>query len=155
MRNALLITLGVAMLAVVGFAGTHSGEPAVSLGETTTNRSPANTDLSASRTALEAGTLLSIAMESAAIVRELEVTDKNNCGPTVATAGRTDDDPCVDCLIGCFEEFRTCRQACGPIWDIWEYLACFDDCVTDEIACEESCGPLCLQLERVGTKVTA
>lgn len=142
MRNAILTTLGILMLTVVGFAITDAGEPVPSLSQPAT---PAEADASASWTAPETATQPPVASpESVPITREPEAVPHGSCGPTVAAAGQTSDDPCVECWFDCSDEFVTCRQACGPIWDIYEYLACFDNCATEQIACERSCEPLCL-----------
>ncbi len=38
------------------------------------------------------------------------------------------DDPCVECWLDCWEEFRECRRNCP--WASWP---CLDECVTQEI----------------------
>lgn len=52
------------------------------------------------------------------------------------------DDPCVECWLDCWEEFRECRRNCdwGPNGGWGD---CMDECTTQEIQCEQSCLPLC------------
>ena len=103
-------------------------------------RSLPEASLGASWIAAEPATPTSVAVSQRAVVaRESATGSRNSCGPAFVAAAQTSGDPCVDCQLDCFDEFRACRQACGPIWDIWEYLGCFDNCVTELIACEDSC----------------
>jgi hypothetical protein len=143
MRNTLLTALGLLVLAAITLAaGQDAGQAADPFYEPVEIRSfpdvgPGGKWIASSG---EPAALTLVAVsQRAGETREPADGAQSVCGTGAVAAAQTSGDPCVDCQIDCFDEFRACRQACGPIWDIWEYLGCFDNCVTEMIACEDSC----------------
>lgn len=136
----MLTTLGLLILTAMTLASQDASEALESSYDPAETRSLPDTSLAGSWMAAEPGTRTSAPVSLQRVAtRGPDTGSQSSCGAGFFAAGQTSGDPCVDCQIDCFEEFIACRQACGPIWDIWEYLGYFDNCVTEEIACENSC----------------
>lgn len=147
MRDTLLMALATLILTGIAFAGQNPS------GQIRSLDGPAETldlvDLVASSSDGSWIVAETTPLTAAVALRRSEVTwepptgAQRSCGSGVGAATQTPGDDCVDCQIGCFRKFEECRQACGPIWDLWEYIGCFDACVAEQVRCERSCEAPC------------
>ena len=135
MKNALSITLGILLLAAVGFAGTDSREPAPAPDKTVVPELRAND----SQITNEAGSTAS-------------QLDAKQCKTVAVGNSWEGPDECAQCQLDCMEEWRRCRRNCGLPG---EWLSCIEGCVDDLIWCQNTgCAHVCgsSQSNVVGTQ---
>ncbi len=135
MKNAVSITLGVLLLAVVGFARTpneqpvpHTGPKYVSLVEP--EGAAVGSRLSTATTELS----------SHDSVPDLDAAVAPTQCKTVLSSASDDSDECWECQRECFKAWEECRRHCGPTW----YGACHDACTSElEWCLDTNCSSVC------------
>ena len=134
MRTAKKLTLAsVVLVLIVGFAAvanSETGKAAPEADAAVVPTEPAN------RTAADVRGPAMPEADEALMLFGVSAERLGQC--RTATRDRSasvdDEDPCTECWLDCFDQFRRCRRNCP--WGSWP---CLDECVTQEIQCEQSC----------------
>ena len=140
MRNALLISFGVLVLAVVGFAGT-APEMSVVVSD---DAVPREDHASESQNAIRIGVTPALAQvgQEARVPDHSTQIDATLCQAT-STSGSSSGGPdeCEECQLDCMKEWQECRRHCAKPKD-WGH--CVESC-TDELEwCQTSgCSGVC------------
>lgn len=139
MRNALLISFGILLLAVVGFAGTEPGTP-VLVSEDAVPNEPRVSEIQ------NAVTMGSMPTPPQAGGRELlqepsTRLDAVLCKTALASRFSGDLDECEECQLDCMKEWQECRRTCGKPED---WGSCVEACTDDLEWCQTSgCAGAC------------
>lgn len=129
MKNALLVTLGILLLAIAGFAGTVPVAPGAA----------PDTPVAVGNRAEDAPDMTPLIAPSLIAAPRTSI-DAKQCETRAETSASDDIDACAECQLDCMAEWRRCRRNCGT--DDW--YDCHDGCVGELIWCQNTgCAHVC------------